>query len=144
MIRTISTVDDRGADRTWERLCDMVARRAPGLMRSGGGALSQELRSPRAFTEVDRRQILALRAENKGCRDIAQIVGRRPAQVSEVCRVAGVPFRPRTRIAPAVRSEMRRRRARGQTFRAIAAGLGVHPDTVRRYEGVKARPEKKF
>ncbi len=144
MIRTISTVDDRGADRTWERLCDMVARRAPGLMRSGGGALSQELRSPRAFTEVDRRQILALRAENKGCRDIAQIVGRRPAQVSEVCRVAGVPFRPRTRIAPAVRAEMRRRRQRGEFISDIAAGLGLDRNTVARYVGARARREKKF
>lgn len=144
MIRTISTVDDRGSDRTWERLCDLVARRAPGLMRAGGGALSRELRSPRPLTDVDRRQILALRAENRAYGDIAVIVARTRAQVSEVCREAGVPFRSRAPISEATRAEMRRRRGRGENFRVIAEGVGVHPDTVRRYLGVKAREKKEF
>jgi AraC-like DNA-binding protein len=119
---------ESSADTTAQRCMDLIARRAPEMMRCGGGGLSTDGAMIK-LTPAKRRLIVELRRAKWRTIDIAKHVDCAQPTVSRVCREAGIVSRVR-RVAPAELDRMRRLRGAGWTYGEIAVEVGFSLSTV--------------
>jgi AraC-like DNA-binding protein len=129
-------------DTTAQRCLDLIARRAPAMMRMGGGPLEQECKR-NTITRDERRLVVRLRKRKVSPAVIARRAGMSVMSVWKICRAAGLS-RPRSKNLSAEKlARMVERRAAGWSLDRIAAEAGCSIATAeRRTRGIIGRGRK--
>lgn len=134
------------SDTTSERcaaLLEMIERKAPLFMRCGGPLVGEVLDSGRKVSDEERREVVRLREQGWTIAAIAREVGCSGATASRLCMEAGLPQRPRKRLAASLRAEVVALRAKGKKVREIAEAVALPIPTVKMILAQEGVPHRK-